>query len=42
MCVRCLIRYVSSRNFVPFAWYRLAFGALILITWYTGVMNWSE
>jgi len=42
VCVRWLIRYVSSHNFVPFAWYRLAFGALILTTWYTGVMNWSE
>ena len=36
-CVRWLIRYVSNHNFLPFAWYRLAFGALILITWYTGV-----
>ncbi len=42
VCVRWLIRYVSNHNFLPFAWYRLAFGALILITWYTGVMNWAE
>lgn len=42
VCVRWLIRYVSSHNFVPFAWYRLAFGALILITWYTGAINWAE
>ncbi|MGE5452292.1 MAG: undecaprenyl-diphosphate phosphatase [Acidobacteriota bacterium] len=42
VCVRWLIRYVSSHNFVPFAWYRLAFGALILITWYTGAITWAE
>ncbi|HET8693497.1 MAG TPA: undecaprenyl-diphosphate phosphatase [Aquabacterium sp.] len=42
VCVRWLIRYVSSHNFIPFAWYRLAFGALILATWYTGTINWAE
>ncbi|HEX5311609.1 undecaprenyl-diphosphate phosphatase [Aquabacterium sp.] len=42
VCVRWLIRYVSSHNFLPFAWYRLAFGALILVTWYTGAITWAE
>ena len=42
VCVRWLIRYVSSHNFNPFAWYRLAFGAMILITWYTGTITWAE
>ena len=42
VCVRWLIRYVSSHNFVPFAWYRLAFGAVILVTWYTGAITWAE
>ena len=31
VCVRWLIRYVSSHNFMPFAWYRIAFGVLILV-----------
>ena len=42
VCVRWLIKYVSSHNFVPFAWYRLAFGALILATWYTDTISWAE
>ena len=34
-CVRWLIRYVSRHDFVPFAWYRIAFGAVILLTAWT-------
>ncbi len=40
-CVRWLIRYVSHHDFVPFAWYRLAFGAAILATAYTGLVRWD-
>jgi undecaprenyl-diphosphatase len=40
-CVRWLIRYVSHHDFLPFAWYRIAFGALILLTAYTGVVQWD-
>lgn len=40
VCVRWLIRYVSHHDFVPFAWYRLAFGAFVLATAYTGVVRW--
>ena len=39
--VRWLIRYVSSHDFTPFAWYRIAFGLVILATAYTGVVNWA-
>ena len=42
LCVRWLLRYISSHSFVPFAWYRLAFGALVLLTWWTGWVSWSE
>ena len=41
-CVRWLLRYVSTHNFNAFAWYRIAFGCMILITAYTGVINWAE
>jgi undecaprenyl-diphosphatase len=41
LCVRWLIRYVSHHDFVPFAWYRIAFGALILVTAYGGVVRWD-
>jgi undecaprenyl-diphosphatase len=32
LCIRWLLRYVASHSFVPFAWYRIAFGGLILLT----------
>ncbi|WP_161955647.1 undecaprenyl-diphosphate phosphatase, partial [Escherichia coli] len=37
-CVRWLLRYVSSHTFVPFAWYRIAFGVIVLATWVTGTV----
>jgi undecaprenyl-diphosphatase len=39
--VRWLIRYVAHHDFVPFAWYRIAFGVVILATAYLGVVQWS-
>ena len=41
VCVRWLIRYVSHHDFVPFAWYRIAFGAVILGTAYAGLVKWD-
>jgi undecaprenyl-diphosphatase len=40
-CIRWLIRYVSSHDFTVFAWYRIVFGAVVLLTAYTGVVSWS-
>lgn len=40
--VRGLIRYVSHHNFNAFAWYRIAFGLVILATWYWGLVSWAE
>ena len=40
-CVRWLIRYVAHHDFIPFAWYRIAFGALILATAYAGLVQWD-
>ena len=42
LCVRWLLKYVATHDFVPFAWYRIGFGLLILVTSYTGVVNWTE
>src|SRR3954471_6208320 len=39
--VRWLIRYVATHDFKPFAWYRIAFGIVILVTAWTGVLTWS-
>jgi undecaprenyl-diphosphatase len=41
VCVRWLIRYVATHTFVPFAWYRIAFGLLVLATHWTGTVDWS-
>jgi undecaprenyl-diphosphatase len=41
VCVRWLIRYVATHDFRPFAWYRIAFGVIVLVTAYTGLVNWS-
>lgn len=42
LCVRWLLRFISSHDFIPFAWYRIAFGVLVLATWGLGVVNWSQ
>jgi undecaprenyl-diphosphatase len=41
ICVRWLIQYVASHTFVPFAWYRIIFGVVVLITAYSGLVAWS-
>jgi undecaprenyl-diphosphatase len=38
--VRALIRYVSGHDFKIFAWYRIAFGLVILATWYFDWVKW--
>jgi len=42
ICVRWLLHYVAHHNFKPFAWYRIAFGLVILFTSYTGLIAWSH
>ncbi|SMF55296.1 undecaprenyl-diphosphate phosphatase [Pseudogulbenkiania subflava] len=41
LAVRGLIRYVSGHNFNAFAWYRIGFGVLILLTWKMGWVDWA-
>lgn len=40
LCIRWLLRYIATHSFVPFAWYRIAFGIVVLVTAWTGVINW--
>ncbi|MCA3217168.1 MAG: undecaprenyl-diphosphate phosphatase [Burkholderiales bacterium] len=42
VCVRWLLRYLATNDFVIFGWYRIAFGGLILLTAYTGLVNWGD
>jgi undecaprenyl-diphosphatase len=39
--IRWLIRYVATHDFKPFAWYRIAFGLLVLLTAGFGWVTWS-
>ncbi len=41
LCVRWLLRYIATHDFTPFAWYRIAFGAVVILTATTGLVNWS-
>lgn len=42
LCIRWLLRYISSHDFTVFAWYRIAFGLLVLATAYSGTVNWAS
>jgi undecaprenyl-diphosphatase len=41
VCVRWLLRYISSHSFTPFAWYRIVFGIVVLVTSATGWVVWE-
>ena len=41
VCVRWLIRLVATHDFVPFAWYRIVFGALVLVSAQAGWVDWG-
>jgi len=41
LCVRWLLRYISSHDFTVFAWYRIAFGIVVLATWQFGWVQWT-
>ncbi|HZW23805.1 undecaprenyl-diphosphate phosphatase [Noviherbaspirillum sp.] len=40
LCVRWLLRYISSHDFTIFAWYRIVFGIIVIATAYAGVVEW--
>jgi undecaprenyl-diphosphatase len=41
LCIRWLLRFVASHSFVGFAWYRIVFGALILLSAEWGWVQWG-
>jgi undecaprenyl-diphosphatase len=41
VCVRWLLRYISSHDFTIFAWYRIAFGVIVIATWQLGLVEWT-
>ena len=42
LAVKALLKFVASKNYVPFAYYRIVFGGLILLTWMMGWVDWAE
>ncbi len=42
ICVRWLLRYITTHDFTVFAWYRIIFGLVILATVYTGALQWPS
>jgi len=38
--IRWLVRFVATHDFRPFAWYRIAFGVVVLLTAYFGWIDW--
>jgi undecaprenyl-diphosphatase len=42
LCVRWLLRYIATHTFVPFAWYRIVFGLVVLATWWSGLVVWAD
>jgi undecaprenyl-diphosphatase len=41
LCVRWLLRFISSHSFEFFAWYRIVFGLIVLAVAQSGQMSWS-
>jgi undecaprenyl-diphosphatase len=41
LCVRWLLRYISSHDFTPFAWYRIVFGIVVIATAHFGWVMWA-
>ena len=41
LCIRWLLHYIASHSFVVFAWYRIAFGLIVLATAWSGLVTWA-
>jgi undecaprenyl-diphosphatase len=42
LCVRWLLRYISSHDFTVFAWYRIVFGIVVIASAHYGWVVWAE
>ena len=41
LCIRWLLRYIATHTFNGFAWYRIAFGIVVLATAWSGKVTWA-
>lgn len=42
IAVRGLLKFIANHSYAVFAWYRIAFGLLILVTWFLGWVDWNH
>ncbi|MDP2809401.1 MAG: undecaprenyl-diphosphate phosphatase [Rhodocyclaceae bacterium] len=42
LCVRWLLRFISTHDFTIFAWYRIVFGIVVIATWQLGLVDWTQ
>ncbi|MES2740723.1 MAG: undecaprenyl-diphosphate phosphatase [Pseudomonadota bacterium] len=42
LCVRWLLRYISTHDFTFFAWYRIVFGLVVILTAHYGWVVWVD
>ena len=41
LCIRWLLGYIATHSFVGFAYYRIAFGVVVLATAWSGMVHWA-
>jgi undecaprenyl-diphosphatase len=41
LCIRWLLKFIATHSFVGFAYYRIAFGVIVLLTAWTGWVKWE-
>ena len=41
LCIRWLLRFIATHSFNGFAYYRIAFGLVVLLTAWTGLVTWA-
>ena len=41
LCIRWLLGYIATHSFVGFAYYRIAFGVVVLATAWSGMVQWA-
>lgn len=41
LAIKALLRYISHHDFIVFAWYRIAFGLIVIGTAYSGWVEWT-
>jgi undecaprenyl-diphosphatase len=41
LCIKWLLKFIATHSFVGFAYYRIVFGVIVLLTAWTGWVQWA-